>query len=462
MSTLWIKSSPAVWRSVLLVFTGALLARLAVLAWLYITVGEQATVFGDTTRYMTLANNTLSGVGFMYDGILETFRLPGYPAFFMLLKLLHLPLVVGSLIQIVFASGIAVWALWFARVRLGLSERSALIVGFVAAFEPIQVYYSVVLLPDVLFTVAFLVAFTYALKWLDSPSVRTTLIIGIAIGIGNYIRPVMIYFPLFIAAAFIVGALVRRSDIKRAVTASIIIGAVAFAIVCPWYVRNYIHFDRFALMSMKEYTVYVYGAASIDAAVRGVPYETSKQELLAKARAEAPNPNIATFDNGDYYAEKSKEIIFAHPVIFVKLYSLGLTSFWTSGNYQYMFKAIGLLAPPSQSISYTMLLGSEGPVVAVKTFVSKLSEPFIMMALFDRLLWATVFVCALAGLWVFRRHPVAWFTFLTFAYFSATLLSTVIGVEARHRYALNPIIFAFAVAGALAAYRRISRTIRRV
>lgn len=448
-------------RTVALVFAAALLARIFVLAWLFATVGEQAIIFGDTTRYMTLAYNTLSGVGFVYDGILETFRLPGYPTFFILLKLLHMPLVVGSLIQIVLASGIAVWAMWFAQTHLRLSERAAFIVGLFAALEPIQVYYSVVLLPDVLFTVAFLVAFTYVLRWLDVPSVRTAIIIGIAIGIGNYIRPVMIYLPFFIAIAFIVSALVRKTDFKRAVTASIIIGAVSFAILSPWYVRNYLLFNHFALLSTKEYILYVYGAASIDASIRGVPYETAKQELLAKARAEAPSTDIATFDNGAYYAARSKEIIFAHPVVFIKLYSLGLTSFWTSGNYQYMFKAMGLLAPPSQSISYTMLLGSEGPIVALKTFVSKLSEPFIVVALLDRLLWATVFVCSLLGLWVFRRHPVAWFTLLTFAYFSATLLSTVIGVEARHRYALNPIIFAFAVAGSLAAYRRISRTITR-
>ncbi len=446
-------------RKIGIVFAVALLARIVVLAWLLATGGEQQIVFGDTTRYLTLADNVLSGVGFMYDGILETFRLPGYPAFLMLLRILHLPLVAGSLIQIVIASCFAVWALWFARVRLQLSQRVSFFVGLVVAIEPIQVYYSVVLLPDVLFTAGFLVAFTYALKWTDSGRIRDAVIAAIAIGVADYFRPALIYYPIFLALGFIAFAVMRKTNVKKAAIASAVVGVISFAIMAPWYVRNQVQFGHFALMSMKEYTLYVYGAASIDAAARGVSYETSKQALLAKARAEAPNPNIATFDNGPYYAARAKEIILVHPVIFVKLYALGLTSFWTAGNYQYLFKDMGLLAPPSQSISYTMLLGSQGPVVAAKTFLSKITEPFILTALFDRLFWASVFALSLAGLYRYRRSAVAWLTLITYAYFSATILSTVIGVEARHRYALIPIMIAFAVAGAVAAYKRFSRTI---
>jgi hypothetical protein len=213
-------------------------------------------------------------------------------------------------------------------------------------------------------------------------------------------------------------------------------------------------------MSMKEYTLYVYGAASINATTRGVPYETAKQELLAKARAEAPNPNIATFANDAYYRDETMAIILPHPILFLKLYALGLTSFWTSGNYQYLFKSVGLIAPPSESISYSLLVSSKGLIVAIETFFGKITEPFIAMALFDRLFWACMFSLSLLGIWLYRKTHDGWFALVTYMYFSATILSTVIGVEARHRYAVNPILFAFALAAIGAAYRRFSRTIK--
>ncbi len=451
----WARENRPLLKKIGVVFLVAIAVRVIVLLWLYLTVSEQSIIFGDTTRYLTLADNTLAGVGYVYDGILETFRLPGYPAFLMLLRILHLPLIAGSLIQIVFASGIAVWAMWFARVKLKLSEHAAFFVGIIAAVEPIQVYYSVILLPDVFFTVAFLVAITYAMRWIEAPSVRDAVIVGMAIGIGNYFRPAMLYLPIFIAVMFLGRAIVRKTSIGQALTASLIIAAVSFAILSPWYVRNKIQFDHFELISMREYMLYVYGAGATDASYRNIPYETAKQELLARARAEAPDSNIATFANGEYYGEKAREIIYAHPFRFAQLYALGVGTFWTAGNYQYLFKSMGWLAPPSKSISYTMLLGSEGPVVAVKTFMSRITEPFILVALFDRVFWASIFALCILGLWKYRTTAVGWFVLILFAYFSATILSTIIGVEARHRYAVNPIIFAFAVAAIAAIYSRV-------
>jgi hypothetical protein len=69
-------------RLMVAVFCVALTVRLGVFFWLYGIGGEQQFLFGDSLRYLSLADSTLAGAGYMYDGILETFRLPGYPAFF--------------------------------------------------------------------------------------------------------------------------------------------------------------------------------------------------------------------------------------------------------------------------------------------------------------------------------------------------------------------------------------------
>jgi hypothetical protein len=68
-----------------------------------------------------------------------------------------------------------------------------------------------------------------------------------------------------------------------------------------------------------------------------------------------------------------------------------------------------------------------------------------------------LFLATLYGLSLYRKSVVGWLIAVFFVYFSLTILSTVIGVEARHRYALNPIIFSLVCAAAYALYARFVR-----
>lgn len=447
-------------RKVGIVFAAALLARVVVLVWLLVIGGEQQLVFGDTTRYLTLADNTLSGVGYVYDGILESFRLPGYPAFFMVLRFLDVPLFIGSLVQILAASGIAVWALWFARTRLRLSENASFIVGLLAALEPVQVYYSVVLLPDAFYTIAFLAVFTLTILLWEKGTLVYAFAIGAAIAIGNYIRPVMAFAPLLLATAT-VGIAALKGSVRRGIVIGAVIWITTFALMTPWYLRNLDAFGHFKLSSTTEQNLFFYNAAAVEASVRQVPYATVKQEFVERASRDAPSSDISTFENSSYYKTQAVEIIRAHPFVFAKLYALGVFAFWTSGNYQYIFKNLKLLDPPSQSVSYSMMLSSEGAPAVLHSLASKITEPFILIALFDRLFWLGLFVLFIGGLYIYRQKPETWLVVLFAAYYCATILPAVLGIEARHRYSLIPIMLCYAIAFAVAARSRFSRTINR-
>jgi 4-amino-4-deoxy-L-arabinose transferase-like glycosyltransferase len=453
----WTTKGLILQKKVMIVFLAAIVLRFAVFLQLYMSGGTAPFLFGDSIRYLTLADNVLSGVGFMYDGIFESFRLPGYPAFFMILRLLDLPLIVGSIIQIVIASCFAVWAVWFVRTRLQLSERASLAAGFFVALEPVQAYYSVILLPDVIYAAFFLTVFTLAILWMERGGLQYAVFIGIAIGVANYVRPAMLYLPFVLTLTFVGYKMIRRERIMPALQASAIIFAITFLCMFPWNMRNYALFGHFKSSSTTEQNIYFYNAAAIEASVRGVPYATVKKEFVERTIQEAPSPHISTFENSEYYKERAIERIAAHPFVFAKLYILGATAFWTSGNYQYIFKNLSIVGPPSQSISYSMLLSSQGIMATIGEVAQRMREPFIMLSIFDRIFGLLIFAAFLAGLYIHRYKPETWLVCMLAAYYSATILPAVLGIEARHRYSMIPIMLCFVVACAVAAWRILRR-----
>lgn len=431
----------------------ALIARVVLFVYLLMYGGEVSFFTGDSLRYLSLADSVLSGNGYQYEGVVESFRAPGYPAYLGLFRLLHIPFWIASFIQILFSAGIAGWTVWFSNKYLGLSFRVATLIGLLVAIEPVQIYYSVLLLPDVFFAVAALAAFTWVLQWGESGTLRYATYAGIAIGVGNFFRPAMLYLPLFLIVGFLAHAWWTSGGARRALTASVVALVAAFAIMSPWYVRNFSTFGHFEFVSAKDYTMYAYVAAATKAVAEDRTYESVKQELLAQAREEAPSPERETFANSDYYTEHANAILKQYPREFLSVYTVGLTAFWTSGNYQYLLKSMGLLDRPSESVSYSMILASEGFGAALSELSGRITEPFILVALFDRAVWFGIFLASLAGLLLYRTNPAAWLTLLFYAYFSATIISTVVGVEARHRYALIPLMIAFAVSALLGLYR---------
>ncbi len=439
-------------RAVVLVAGVSLAIRIILLLYLLWYGGEAALFAGDSLHYLALADSTLNGAGYRYEGLAESFRAPGYPAYLGLFRLLNAPFWIASLIQITFSAVIAGWVTWFVAKKLSMTVRVAMIAGLVVAIEPVQVYYSVLLLPDVFFTLGALFVFSLVLMSIERNTLRYAVYAGIVIGLVNYIRPALLYLPFFLAALYLARAWWNAAEVRRAAIFSVVIVCSAFVVMSPWYLRNYIALGQLKFVSAKDYTMYAYVAASTKAAAEGRTYESVKQELLAQARIEAPSEHKESFENATYYSERTNEIIRAHPVAFIQVYSLGLFAFWTSGNYQYLLKSMGLLNSPSESISYSMLLATEGVMAAGREFFSRIDEPFILVALFDRTLWLCVFLLSLTGLMLSRFNAATWLTVIYFAYFSATILSTAIGVEARHRYALIPLMVAFATVAIVALY----------
>lgn len=455
--------SPAA-RAIAGVFLLSILIKIVVLILLVGSGGTESLILGDSKHYLALADSVVAGDGYVYKGHAETYRPPGYPTFLGFFEILHIPLWVASLLQLILASLLPALVVWLGIRYLSLPVRWAAAAGVLAAIEPVQTYYGVVLMPDVLFALGIVGAFVLLVRWYEHPSLRAVALAGLLVGLANYVRPALTYFPLF----FILGAgfwlLVTRSVTKQRLVHLGIFLVVPFLVMAPWYIHNYVKHGVLEFVSVKAYTLYTYGAASAQAIATGVSYEGARVPLVEQARKEAPSQNLEGFEDEAYLSHAAQTIIKRYPLEFLQSYLLGLNTFWFSGNYHYLLFKYGFISPPETQTSFSLLLATHGVMKTLGTIIERLTSPYLLIAIGGKVLWVLLGLLAFAGLVVHRKNPLALATLLLAAYSCATVIATTIGVEARHRYYLNPLIFLFFVATLYSFYvfyhRRHSHTER--
>jgi hypothetical protein len=429
-------------RTLIGLFFFSVIIRLALLGALLTYGGNDAIVLGDGIHYVTVAQNIADGEGVFYDGVLESYRPPGYSFYLLPFAYFKLPLYLAVIPQILVASLFPVCVFLLCR-RLAVSYPFSLGAGILASIEPVQLFYSVVILADVYFSMAVLVAAYSVVRWIEVRRLRFLISAGVAIAVANYMRGAAIYLPYAFIVFGAIVLLLRREATMRSLAPLALIPLTALLVMAPWYIRNNVVFGVSEFVSSKGIILYSFAPVAITAKLEGRTYEVVKEQFYTKARTDLRDDNLTSFKNQSYLVEKSKEIIFAHPFLYLENYLLGLNTFWFSGNYHQLLVKYGVIAKPERSISYSLVLSQQGPVALVRTIFTTL-DWYVVIAILGKAFWFALGVLAAIGLWLRRRTPEAWMAFLLAAYCSATILVPTIGVEARHRYALNPLMIAFA------------------
>jgi hypothetical protein len=424
-------------------FLVAFVVRIGVLLFISSSFGTDGLILGDTKRYLGNAESLLQDGSLSYGGFLEAYRAPGYPFILSIFLASGIPLWVLSLKQIFLASFLPV-VVYLLSLRLSVSKKVAFVFALFGALELVSVYYSVVLLPDVFYSVLTLVVFFLVLSWLTQPKISYLFTAGILLGLSNYLRPANTYLPYFLLFFYVLFVLLKRTSISQKKLCGILFFVLLpVLMMLPWQVRNYIQFGVFDFTSAKSVNGYNYNAASTKAVAEGKTYDVAREELMAFFRANAPVPeDQKNFKNAYFLDQKTKEVVMSHKFIFIKNYLLGLNTFLFSGNYHYMLGKYELLDKPSKGISFSLVFSAEGFSGLVKEVMKRITSPYYMWAIGGKVLWIVLVLGALLGALV-KRNKYALLFLLYVAYFSATILSVSIGVEARHRYMLNPLIFAF-------------------
>jgi hypothetical protein len=405
--------------------------------------------------YIDFSKSMLAGDGFSASlgGYFESKRTPGYSVYLLPFVGLNLPLWMASVFQIVLVSLLPIIAMRFVR-KIGFGVKNERLAGLFTAFEPLQIFYSVLLMPDALTALLFFAgAYGVISFWIDG---KYSMLISAAIlfALSNYLRPMTLHWFILVPLLLILAWGVWRKQWSGGIRPGLIFGAIFFLLVLPWMARNYYHFGVFGFSSGLGPYVLIYSGSGIIAATEHVTFEEAYERIESEVTPLLPYPqDFYSIKNSEVLTAKAKEIVWQYREAFLKMYFFAAQTYFTSGNYHFILKHFGLLEQPSHGqVSITRLFASDG-VFAVwyrlKVFVA---EPYGFTALVSRLFLGTVFLSSLYGVYLALRQNVssrfaALMYLLAIAYGALSVVAGVEGMEARHRLWLNPLIFVFAAVG---------------
>ncbi len=444
-------------RSVLFIIAGAVCVRLLLLGLAIGQGGEGVLISGDAQTYTEIARNLAAGNGYVVekDGALvpEIFRAPGTSfllAPFMLLP--HAALWWGVALSII--AGVL---LPFFTYRIGKhigSEEAGIIAAALVAFEPHLVWFSWLPMSDMPATLFFLGALALATQHWKGREWLQVVCIGLLLGAAVLVRPP--FLPIsFAVLAGVVFWFAVKGRFKCCVYTLIVV-AVLFSVTVPWSTRNYVVTGTYAVSGMGWYNVYFDYLSSIDALKNKTSFIQEKLYRLdhppaGVMRGETFNPASAPALKDaalEELKEKWRAVLLYEPAF--------LFSYFTHDGYYQYARSFGFVGKPGEpsgsSTTFALLSQKEGRVGLI---IKALKEQYFV-PLIGRGFAAMIVVLALLGLWYKRREPLVYMFALIVA-LSAIVATTIgLGVEARSRVPMEPLLFLLAgmgISGLLSRYR---------
>jgi len=254
-------------KLVAFIFAVALTVRIGA----FIFLGPSNWDFGDADAYRNLAQNLASGKGFQItllvrglsfdwwndpadswyivgrSGQPTSFYEPVFP-----LVLAAFYKIFGSIgdsafiaLQIIFGSWISV-LIFFLGKRIA-SQAGALAAGLFAAIYPSFVFYSIVLMTDMLFFLLLILTILQGFRYAERPSLFNLVIVAVLIAVTALTRSVAIVVVPVILAAVLIS---RRSWLSRMGRAAVFAGIVGL-FLGAWMARNYVVFREPLLLPTK-------------------------------------------------------------------------------------------------------------------------------------------------------------------------------------------------------------------
>lgn len=279
--------------------------------------GESRLRYGDEPSYDAPARAILDGVWFENPD-----RLPLYP---MWLAFWHA--VTGSNYDaVVYAQCLLGAAAVLVTYALGLrvaDRTSAAIAAGAVAVSPVLVQQVQYFIPEILFTLVLaLVALTLVRAW-QAPTVRRFVVAGLLVGVANLIRPTLLFFPVFVAAALLLAARGRAGSVRHAAAYML----AAYLVTTPWTIRNYVVHDTFLPLSTSNATLWI-GSPEYHRLIhdQGYTYTRVWDEVIYPDDPAVPYPT--TIEGERYWSDRAMRSIKADPLLYSRLVLERLGTYW--------------------------------------------------------------------------------------------------------------------------------------
>jgi 4-amino-4-deoxy-L-arabinose transferase-like glycosyltransferase len=259
----------------------------------------------DAAEYVQLAENLARHHVFSRDSVPpyrpELFRTPAYPLLVApLFAAFSSPLLACVLLQLVLSLA-AVWACYRLAVETGLERIQASVSALLVAASPNVAFLSTKLITEPLFTV--LLLFCLILLNRYRLSRRPVDLIGAGVGTGLMIltRPIATYFPALVALYVLY---LKLRDRRVSLWMPLVPLACASIVVMPWVVRNGRATGRYIVSTAAEHNLYLYNAAAIVAADKGVTLVKARDSMFREAQARFAS--LDSTDEASFWQDLSK------------------------------------------------------------------------------------------------------------------------------------------------------------
>lgn len=187
----------------------------------------------DSLTYHRLASNLASGEGYREQReVITSYRPPGYPLFLAAVyRLFGSNTLSPRLVQALLGAFTVLTVTILANTLY--DEKTSWIAGILLSVFPVQIYYSNLLLSEVLFTALFSL---FLLMTTRTPSNKNAVFLGVIHGLSVLIRPSILFYPLVL--------LIGKFSLKLRAKYLTILFSVSLLIIGGWVYRNFKIFNR--------------------------------------------------------------------------------------------------------------------------------------------------------------------------------------------------------------------------
>lgn len=204
-------------------------------------------VISDAERYDTIALNAVQGKGLTYNNE-PTIEPPGYPFFLSgIYWLFGHNYQIVKFIQFLLLAGIGIIIYFIGRKFLNFPPSVAFLSSLTLILWPYFILYTNFIVTEILFIFLLLLSIYFLLTLFKDPSLKNSLILGGLLGLVTLVKPIPLLLPFWMV--FFLWIFFRPTWKKTYFFKLAIILIVFVAVLTPWIIRNYLHFNQFIPIS---------------------------------------------------------------------------------------------------------------------------------------------------------------------------------------------------------------------
>lgn len=272
----------------------------------------------DAAAYDRLGWRLAQGQGYVTgDGTPTAYWPVGYPAFLAAIYMIFGYSWLAAGIASALLGTVSV-VLTYRLAREFLSGRSSLVAAGTVALLPSHVTtYTSVLRNEMLHTALVLAALIAACHLVRHPNWKNAALLGLVIGVGLYVRPILILFPSVVALL----VMIQGAEIRKSVGLTSITLLVSVLTISPWTARNNFAMGGFVLTSTSGADAFYEGNG---------PGATGEFRYVVKEDTFSDSSEMTVYREG---IEMGLRHIISHPEQWIELLPKKFFHLWASDRY---------------------------------------------------------------------------------------------------------------------------------